>query len=890
MQWKRLFSPWREKSERGADLPGSSLSFEIPIPAVALHELNCNIYSDLRNENDIDQKGFYLSVMDEVLRCQTRFVLSIYLSLYLEQDFSDEKLDARVLGFFSGRQALHNEMLGLCEGLCRTINEYTDSEYYRPFQEKKLLLLYLGDLRLPPPPMLTVLDGNIRRRYDEYAGQIITVGERMLSKKASFLTSPETRLYCLQRREKIVNELGFYRFRVEHYLLGREEEQTQVERYINDTGNCRLEIAGLDIEPLKLDPVLIPLRNDSRKARVAALVNMSSISDGVRDRLEYVELFGDGRRFTTNDDQFYREMYFKKGNVLEAPVFPYRYLIKTHDNREMTVKLYDGDIFNLNFLKGVRKQDRPRKKAALVNVVYRGGDRTELAEVLEVIAGIDFETVAKGKFKGRKTAAGIISSSRVGKLNFDRIYHCPFYEHGDGVEGGEKRVERFIDELLSQVVKDNIEILVVPTFGVFSQGQRLDRVAELWHLKLRHLKAPVVLKIRKELHLEEVVFGISDRQALNEYSRVFRARTAEIYDMYHYPAARLLCDLNNAEKAEERYALNLDLAEYISQYLAALSLRSILFDCHRATARNEPFIPSPAKREFLLKFLELSGFDSFVSGIDTMPESKKMSMNLVGKRMTAGKWQLLAHLGIKAISEDKWGLDLLVSDDRRKTFLQSVNTNLPASVRNKVSHANRNLKIDLPYDAYCEELEPQNLFMIEETGCFRQKNISMILVAGFEVDEDQNLCTLCYRDLRGIMEVSSHPEKKVSWRFEGLYQGHFFETGKVFLVRGLPEYGGELEEAPAALNLYPFIVFGRCSLCGRENGFFVWYDFKIVADRVSVLYRPLSCTCDLDDVKVTGDFHADDIRASFSALLGKTIGPVVSFEEPDASVTEEPGG
>jgi hypothetical protein len=43
-------------------------------------------------------------------------------------------------------------------------------------------------------------------------------------------------------------------------------------------------------------------------------------------------------------------------------------------------------------------------------------------------------------------------------------------------------------------------------------------------------------------------------------------------------------------------------------------------------------------------------------------------------------------------------------------------------------------------------------------------------------------------------------------------------------------------------------------------------------------------TCDLDDVKVTGDFHTDDIRASFDALLGKTVGGVSAVMSPDSPV------
>ena len=876
MQWKSLLSArWEKKRFIPGSEPG--LFFDIPMPPVVLHELNCNICSDLKSEYDVDKKGFFLSIMDEVLRCQTRFILCLYLSLFLNQDLTDEKLDARVLNFFSGHHASHNEMLDLCEKVCRAMNDFSDNDYFRPYREKKLLLLYLGDLHLPQLPLMSVMDGDIRQRYDDYADLIVAVGEKMLHKKVSFLTETGTSLRCDLRSEKIVNELELYRSRVEMYLLRPDDNQDISERYVHDTGACRLEIAGFDGEPLQLDPILVPLRNNFRKVRLAALANMSSISDGVRDRLEYVELVGDGRRFTTNDDQFYREMYFKKGKILEAPVFPYRYLLRTHDNRELTIKLYDGEVFNLNFLKGVRKQDRPRKKAALVNIIYRDGDRTELAEVLEVIAEIDVDSVIKGKLAMRKHGQ-IISSTKVGKLNFSRIYHCPLYDHKNGADNGEKTIEKFIDELLEHVLKDNIEILVIPTFGAFNVGQKFDRVAEMWHLKLRNLKTPVVLKIKKELHLEKVIFGISDRQSLSEYSRVFRARTAEIYDMYHYPAARLLCDINNVEKDEVRFALNLDLAEYISQYLTALSLRSLFRDCQLAAARNEAFTLSEDKKHFLLKFLELSGFNIFIPGDDNSPGNVS---NLVGKRMTAGKWQLLCHLGVKAIGNDNsWGFDLMIADGDRKRFLQCINTSLPASIRNKVSHSNRNLKSDLPYNTYCEELEPQNLFMIQKTGCFLQKNITMLLVTSFEVDEDQNLCTLCYRDLRGIMEINTHPEKKVFWSFEGLYQGPYFETGKVFLIRTLPEYGGELESPPQTLNLYPFFVFGRCSLCGRENSFFVWYDFKIVEDRVTVLYRPISCTCDLDDVKVTGDFHTDDIRTSFDALLGKTADKVSPAAPP----------
>ena len=866
MLWKNLYTKLVKKETRGLD----SRSFDIAMPTTLLYKTNCNIYSDIRNENDIEEKGFFLSIMDEVLCCQTRFVLCIYLSLFLNQDHTDEKLDAKVYDFLTGSYSSHNEMLELCEGLCRSMNEFSDNDYYLPFKNKNMLLMYLGDIRLPLLSSLSVLDGDISDRYDEYAGKIISVNERMIQKKAPFLMDQRTVLQASVRSEKIINEQELYRDKVEKYLLEIDEDVSTNERYINETGSCVLCIP--DCEPIRLDPVLIPLQNSYRNIRLASLKNMTSISDGVKSRLEYIELFGDDKRFTTNDDQLYREVYYKKGNVLELPVFPYRYLLRTTENKELTVKFYDGDILNLNFLKGIRKQDKPRKKTALVNIIYQDGDKTELAEALEVIAEIKIDEVIKGKLSAKKH--GIISSNRVGGLNFSKIYHCPIYDHLSD-KNDEKNIDETIDNILKISLKDSIEILVVPTFGSFKAGQDFCKIAEKWHNKLQKLKLLQALKIKKDLHLKQVVFGVFNKQAIDDYNQVFRAKTTEVYNTYHYPVAKLLCDINNAEKDEIRYGLNLDLSDYISQYFVALSLRSIFRDQYMASVRNEDFELSGEKKHFLQKVMELSGLGCQpIDGKSIDHESAPL--NVVGKRMTVGKWQMLCHLGIEAIKGDAWGVDMMVTKNYKKKFLQRINTSLPASVRNKVSHSNRNIKTNIPYDKYCEELEPQNMFMVQDAGCFHQKSVSMILVVGFEIDEDQWLCTLSYKDLKGVMEVSSHPVQQVTFNYSEIYQGPYFETGKVFLVKRLPEYGGVIEGILDALNMYPFIVYGKCPVCAKEKGFFVWYDFKTIENKPSVIYRPITGMCDLDNVNVIGDFHIDDILASFDGLLDKTVGSGLS--------------
>ncbi len=861
MRWKNLLVKLATKNSCKVE----DEAVEIPMPITWLYEINRNIYSDIRNENDIDRKGFLLSIMDEVLCCQTRFILCVYINLFLNQDFTDEKLDAKVLDFLTGAALCsHNDMLELCERLCRAMNDFSENDSYKPFKDKNRLLLYLGDLRLPLLPSLSALDGDIRDRYNEYAEKVISINEKFIQKKVPFLIDKQTRLQVFFRGEKIINEQELYRDKVEKYLLEIDEDTVDSERYINETGSCVLALS--DCEPIRLDPILIPLKNGYRKIRMASLRNISCISDGIKSRLEYVELLGDDKRFTTNDDQLYREVFLKKGNILESPLFPYRYLLKTSENKELTIKLYDGDILNLNFLKGIRKQDKPKKKIALVNIIYHDGDKTELAEALEVVAEIKIDEIINGKLSAKKH--NIISSSKVGKLNFSKIYHCPVYDRLSE-KNDEKNIDDTIENILEISLKDNIEILVVPTFGSFRSGQDFCKVAEKWYKKLQRIKSLQVLKIKKDLHLEQVIFGILNKQAINDYDQVFRSKTTEMYDLYHYPVAKLLCDINSADKDENRYGLNLDLSEYISQYFVALSLRSIFRDQHLASIKNNAVELSIEKKHFLQKVLELSGLGCRVINKNRV-DSETAYLNIVGKRMTVGKWQMLCHLGIEAIKGDDWDVDAMIDDNFRKKFLQTVNASLPANVRNKVSHSNRNIKINIPYDQYCEELEPRNMFMVQNAGCFFQQSIAMVLVVGFEIDEDQWLCTLSYKDLKGVMELGTHPVKKVSFKYNEIYQGPYFETGKVFLVKNLPEFGGTIEGLLDALNMHPFIIYGKCPVCANEKGLFVWYDFKMIEKRASVIYRPITGMCDLDDLKVVGEFHIDDILASFNGLLDKT--------------------
>ena len=65
MQWKNLLpARWEKRRFVAGAEPG--LFFDIPMPPVTLHELNCTICSDLKSEYDVDKKGFYLSKKYEI--------------------------------------------------------------------------------------------------------------------------------------------------------------------------------------------------------------------------------------------------------------------------------------------------------------------------------------------------------------------------------------------------------------------------------------------------------------------------------------------------------------------------------------------------------------------------------------------------------------------------------------------------------------------------------------------------------------------------------------------------------------------------------------------------------------------------------------------------------
>ena len=786
--------------------------------------------------------------------------------LYLEQDHDNKELDAKVFNFLTGTYASHNEMIELCEDLCQAMMRYQDNNFYEGL--RKIFIMNFKDVRLPVLPLLSASDGNIKGKYDEYAGKIIKANDILVNKKTVFLNDANTCLQISLHGENIANELEIYQDNVERYLLDGQMSFTDniTAKYINDTGSCWLDIP--DIEKIRLDPLLIPLHNSFRKFRFASLSNMSSMSSNIKCRLEYLELFGDGKIFSTNNKKLFRDVFYEKGNVLESPIFPYHYIVKVKKGNEIAVRLYDGDILNLNFLKGIRKNDTPRKKAALVNIIYKDGDKTELADALETIAEIDLQEITKGKLLAKNDA--IIPSSKVGNLNFHKIYHCPVYERQSSLQD-EKNIDATIDDILTLCLKDGIEILIVPSFGSFQAGQDRSKVAKKWHEAIYSFHKNSFMGFKeKELMIQQIIFGFINRQAMNTYHRIFLEKTTEAFSKFHYPVAKLLHDISNIAKDDDRFGINLDLVEYIYQFFTAMAIRSILRDIQVSTIKKEDYLLDEGKKVFIKNLREITGLGENSS--NDAVANNDTEMPLTGTRMTPGKWQLLCQHGTRCIKDDKWGYEQIlgnISNQARKVFLQVINDSQPATIRNMVAHSARNLKSNIPYHEYAEKIEQQSQLFLQETGFFDQDQLSLILVKSFEINDDRLTCSLEYINLKGISDMSYPLTKKVVFKYDRYYQGTYFETGKVFLVQRLPENGGEADGHLEALNMFPFLIYGKCPVCANENGFYSWYDFKCKDDKLTMLYRPLICTCNLDNTHYIGNFMLSDIMESIEGIFSK---------------------
>jgi len=841
----------------------------VPIPIRDFYEKNCSLLEKVKQEDTYERKGFYLSVMDELLRCQTRFITSIYLNLFLLQDHEDEQLDAKVFNFLTGTYSSHNEMIELCENLCRAMFDYRDNDCYEILKDKKILVMYFGDVRLPILPLLSPTDGHLKGKYEEYATKLIQVNDILVNKKMSFLLGENVCLHISLHDEQIANELDIYKENVEKYLVGEEDSVFSdyvIEKYINESGRCWLDIPGID--KIRLDPLLIPLKNSFRKLRLASLKNMSSMSNEVKCRLEYIELFGDGKIFSTNNKRLFRDVFFKKGNVLESPVFPYNYTTKLKDGSEIVIKLYDGDILNLNFLKGIRENDNPRKKAALVNIIYKDGEKTELADALETIAEISIDDITKGKLLIKDK--NVISSNKVGNLNFHRIYHCPVYDRQSNNQD-DKNIRNTIDEILSTCLKDDIEILIVPSFGSFQAGQDRSKVAIKWHEAISNFQKNSFLRFKdKEVSVKQIIFGFINKQAMNVYHRILMEKTTEPYNKYHYPVAKLAYDIHNITEDENRFGVNLDLVEYIYQFFTAMAIRSISRDIYLSTINKNEYFLSEEKKNFLNHLWKITGLRKAITGWS--PDGPRDAMIFSGTRMTPGKWQLLCKLGALSIGGDAWGYERFFEEwgnNSINVFLHTINDSQPATVRNLIAHSNRNLKSNVPYDDYLEKVERQNQLFLQQTCFFDQQSLSLIVVKSFEIDEDRLSCRLEYFDLKGVSVMNYPKIKKVVFKFDEYYKGPYFESGKVFLVKNLPENGGLVDGYLESLNMFPFLIYGKCPVCAHENGFFVWYDFVDREDRTVILYRPLICTCDLDNVHHIGDFLLTDIMENINGIFSK---------------------
>lgn len=870
----------------------SALQNQISDPLRTLYEVAGSVLENSSSKNQPQLRKLAGDVLTEILYCQVRFLTSIYVALFLQKDYSDREMDRRVRNYLNGIYATVNELLGLCEELSpfllqkNLVRKYPMALFQVPFEP----------IRLKAPPLADPQEPQSVQCYRDYEKHVWQAIESFRTGVAFLQNS---RLDIDWHEGFVYDTRAYYQEESWRLIHHKKIAQNAADPFHQLTGSCRLCLP--EKEPIQLDPFVIPLYNRSRGQRLAALAQFRGFQLQQQGPVCYHELKGDGRRFHTDHPFLFKQLFEKKGLVSETPEFIHRTLLL---DGKVTIELYQGDIFDLNFM-----ENTPNR--AMVNLIYANlANKTLLSKCLENLAGVEVFNQLRAYPALTRDRVYVTGPGELpGERRFQKIFHCPVYDVHEGREVSHATIKTAIAGLLDACVAHGVACLVVPAMGAFWAGQTRQQVASAW---IDAIQNHIALK---DSALKRIIFSFINPETCTVYQLCLKDRTNERFAACHLPVSKMHSDIVNGRDSRERLNKTLDLNEYLYSFMVAWGIRSILWEKLRAEDRREACDDNPAQQDFLQLLFKRTGFHALENSQTTaepvssekssQKHSKKFLRHIkesavVGKArqkitdslperwswskgLNVGGWRELSQKAYLATKGHEWSFDHWFSGadkSRMKTLLQFLHgtgdlTDFAALRNDYVGHPRwhwaSSAELKNTVDTAVADIQKA----IEHLSFLRQDKNRLALIEEFKVNEDTGRCRITYRDLGG--EWSTPPTKTISVNKKNL-GGRLFEFDRVYLIENLPD------ESVKALNMHPFILYGECPGCHR-NRLFVWRDFKWKAGgRVKLTYGSTTCKCgNIDEGEIAGNSH-EKLNKRFEDILAILRS---SPKEPSVSLLEE---
>jgi O-acetyl-ADP-ribose deacetylase (regulator of RNase III) len=761
----------------------------------------------------------WVTILLEIMSCQMRFLAGIYVSIFLEEDYRNTELDKNVLNFFMGECDTYNELLGLCEGLKKFLKKRKREKY-----GDTLFNIDYFKLRMKAPPFSHASNEKDAEHFKQYREHIRGIMDSFMEQ-----TEPLQKELEVKWNPKLyTDDLVDFQQNAEK-ILRKKSRKGRIAKY--KSGKCRLPLE--EQEKIQLDPIVIPLKKRIRKELKFASIFCFNPKETVQEfPIKYIELTGEGRFFHTKNEELFRDLYFKKGNVVEAPSFSHDFHLWEKD---LDLQLYEGDIFELHFLEGMKGAN-----SALVSVLYADTKlKTPLSRRLEVLAGTGVIKELETKSGMRKGNVYATASGKLGRFNY--ILHCPIYDLGQKEKDTSDRViEETIENIIKECDRMAVEWLIVPAMGSFWAGQTRRKVAQKWCEKIRNLA--------EDSRLKRIVFSFTNRETKEIYRKIIFEKIDDKFTGYQFPISRMHSTMMAVPTQIERVQAIVSLATYLYVFVTACSLRGMDKAAGKARKSGAEYFMNDEQKKLITYFRKQMRLDHTEGEFEY-----KKSINI-------GTWQQICSRFSSANKDDEWCFSL----HEGRYFTE---------MRNELSHpSGAGHMHDEWYKGTADEGARILKEIIKQHPFFKQETVKLIYVEDFTYDEDEGWNQVQFRDLRGGFDTPPSTKQEV--------QEVILQKGMVYLAK--------LEKGRYKfLNLHPFILFARCNTCHRRSIFWlkdITHDGN--NNEVEMDYASVECRCVKVKGGTIGDFRMEDLKAKFVGLL-KRLDPNKYPSEPLEPTSEK---
>jgi len=854
----RIVSQIKSKKIALSDTPVKKVN----LPFKQIENTSIKVWENLKNSSEAYSNELMAKILNELLTCQMRFLTGIYLSIFLQKDYYDEHIDSRVYNFFKGLYGSYNELIGLCGDIASFLK--WNQEKSKNSDERELYVALnnfnFNVIKLKTPPITDSRGGFGADRYIEFGSHIMDIMKKFVV-SIDFINDLKIEYYLNQSCH---NNLKIFQSSAENFLTKGKISKHVIKEFEHQTGDCFLCIS--DTCKIRLDPMIIPLKSKDRDFRFATLSRFYGYQTTETNPIVYHELCGDGVVFTTSNPDLFRKLFATKGLVSELPSFSRQYTMPESD---IMLQLYQGDIFNLNFLENSNEM-------VMVNLLNKDlSCKTPLSIGLEILDGDGFFQELKKQIgnksfldanklyvterkKTEYTKNHSDKQNEISKeckeynfwdkgLRFKYIFHCPIYGIESKKDNNLEVINNSIQKILEVCITKQVKCLIVPAMGSFWAGQLRKKVAKAWYHNIRTHSG------LEKSNLKRIIFSFINEETCNEYQNFFSSRTGEQFKGYHLPIYSMYDNIISSCVATEKINLTLDLCSYLYCFMTAWAIRSLMWEKLRVENQGKPFKLNDKQSKFVTELCENAG----------LKESKTSAWS---KSIGLGHWRELTKLGYDAIvsKSNDWSFNKWYDKSTKKQeniindFINGGGEFDYPQLRNSIAHSTWHSISEIDQNELAEDSVKKIESIIRNIPFIKNEKNKMVQIKRFSVEDDTGEVSIKYIQLSEQQKTS--PFGTLNSKKDAL-DGRFFEIDAVYLIENLED------DSVKALNLHPFILHGDCKICKKPR-LYIWRDFlKNNNNSLEIKYGSIGCGCAYTDNDLIAGYEKKGLEKRFYNIL-----------------------